>query len=225
MKCLVQAAVAHIKKRPFFIDPCISGTDLAYIALRNGLALVRGILRCRRLVALGRGVRLVSKARLNLQRGVNVGDYVVLDALGRRGISIGTGSSIGSFSILKVSGTLSDLGLGIDIGRNVGIGEFAHIGGAGGVRIGDDTIVGAYFSVHPESHNFADKQSLIREQGVTRKGVNVGMNCWIGAKVTLLDGCHIGDNTVVAAGAVVRGEFPGDVVIGGVPAVIIKARC
>ncbi|MGI1999988.1 acyltransferase [Shewanella frigidimarina] len=135
---------------------------------------------------------------------------------------MGGSSSIGSFSILKVSGTLTSIGNKIDIGKNVGIGDFAHIGGAGGVVIGNDTIADAYLSLHPENHVFIDKQQLIREQGVTRKGIIIGSNCWIGAKVTVLDGSQVGNGCVIAAGAVVNGIFPDNVVIGGVPAKILK---
>ena len=45
---------------------------------------------------------------------------------------------------------------------------------------------------------------------------------WIGAKATFLDGSTIGNNCVVAAGAVVNGIFPDNTVVGGVPAKIIK---
>ena len=54
--------------------------------------------------------------------------------------------------------------------------------------------------------------------------VAIGNNCWIGAKATILDGTKIGDGCIVAAGAVVKGEFPDNVIIGGVPAKIIKHR-
>ena len=75
---------------------------------------------------------------------------------------------------------------------------------------------------HSENHNFQDTSKLIREQGVTSKGIILGNNIWVGAKVTFLDGSKIGNNSVVAAGAVVNGEFPANVVIGGVPAKILK---
>ena len=64
----------------------------------------------------------------------------------------------------------------------------------------------------------------IRLQGVSHKGITIGRNCWIGAKATFLDGAEIGDGCIVAAGAVVRGTFPENVVIGGVPARILKTR-
>ena len=54
--------------------------------------------------------------------------------------------------------------------------------------------------------------------------LKVGCNCWIGAKVTILDGARVGNGCIIAAGAVVRGEFPDNVIIGGVPAKIIKVR-
>lgn len=85
----------------------------------------------------------------------------------------------------------------------------------GFLEIGDDTIFGNYVSIHPENHNYHNTNIPIRLQGVNGVGVKIGKNCWIGAKVTILDGTIIGDNSVVAAGAVVRGQFPDNCVIGG----------
>jgi acetyltransferase-like isoleucine patch superfamily enzyme len=50
----------------------------------------------------------------------------------------------------------------------------------------------------------------------------VGKNCWIGNNTTILKNSKIGDNSIVAVGAVVSGVFPENVIIGGVPAKIIK---
>ena len=54
--------------------------------------------------------------------------------------------------------------------------------------------------------------------------IKIGNDCWIGAKVTILDGTVIGDHSIVAAGAVVTGKFPPYSIMGGVPAKIIKMR-
>jgi len=110
------------------------------------------------------------------------------------------------------------------VGNNVGISEFAYIGGAGGVKIGSDTIVGQYFSTHPENHIFATTDRKIREQGVTRLGIEIGPNCWIGSKVTILDGVRLGRSCVVAAGSVVNSAFPDYAIIGGVPARLLRMR-
>jgi len=90
------------------------------------------------------------------------------------------------------------------------------------LEIGSDCIIGQYLSCHPENHNFGDQTRLIRHQGVQRKGIKIGKNCWIGAKVTILDGVRIGANCVIAAGAVVTKSMPDNTVIGGVPARVIK---
>lgn len=111
------------------------------------------------------------------------------------------------------------------VGNNVGLGSHGHYGsGAGLLEIGDNTIFGNYVSIHPENHNFADLNIPIRLQGVNGKGIKIGNDCWIGAKVTILDGTVIGDHSIVAAGAVVTGKFPPYSIIGGVPAKIIKMR-
>ncbi|CAM4364096.1 hypothetical protein [Gillisia limnaea] len=52
--------------------------------------------------------------------------------------------------------------------------------------------------------------------------VIVGKNVWIGNNVTILKNSNIGENSIVATGAVVAGVFPSNVIIGGVPAKIIK---
>jgi acetyltransferase-like isoleucine patch superfamily enzyme len=144
--------------------------------------------------------------------------------MGKQGISFGNNVGIGAYSRVVVSTTLNHLGESIRIGNNVGIGEFAYLGGAGGLEIGDDCIIGQYLSCHPENH-VADKlDEPIRLQGVTRKGIRIGNNCWIGSKVTILDGVTIGDGCILAAGTVVTKSFPANSIIGGVPAKIIKSR-
>jgi acetyltransferase-like isoleucine patch superfamily enzyme len=155
---------------------------------------------------------------------VRIQEHVTIDASGKNPMEIGNQVSIGRFSHLFTSFGLNDLGQYIKIGDNVGIGDNAHLGGAGGLEIGDDCIIGPYFSCHPENHNFDHPDQPIRLQGVSRKGISIGKNCWIGAKVTVLDGVTIGDNCVLAAGAVITRSFPDNCIIGGVPAKILKER-
>ena len=52
--------------------------------------------------------------------------------------------------------------------------------------------------------------------------VRIGSGSWLGANVVILPGTVLGRNTTVAAGAVVRGEFPDHVVLGGVPAKVLR---
>jgi acetyltransferase-like isoleucine patch superfamily enzyme len=177
-----------------------------------------------KMMMLGRNVKFRYASLIHFGKFLKTGDNVVFSALSTTGISLGNNVSIGSFSQVIASTSLSNPGIGIRLGDRVGIGEFAYLGGGGGLTIGSDCIVGQYFSCHPENHNFNDLDALIRLQGVSRKGIEIGEGCWIGAKVTILDGAKIGNHCVIAAGAVVAGDFADYSVIGGVPAKVIKQR-
>ena len=177
-----------------------------------------------KLIMLGRNVTLRGIKFLKLGKSIQIGNNVTIIAYGNEGLSIGNYVWIGAHSSIKVSFSFNDFGDHITIGNNVGIGEYAHLGGAGGLTIGDDCIIGPYFSCHPENHNFYSEDALIRLQGVNRKGINIGKNCWIGAKVTILDGVSIGENCIIAAGAVVTKSMPSNAVLGGLPARVIQFR-
>ncbi len=173
---------------------------------------------------LGKRVKFFNLPKIQFGKFMKLGNDVYLSALGKDGIVFGNNVSIGSFSRVIVSTTLDNLGNHIKLGSNVGIGEFAYLGGAGGLTIGDDCIVGQYLSCHPENHNHEDLSSPIRHQGVNRKGIKIGQNCWIGSKVTILDGVEVGSGCIIAAGSVVNKSFPDNSIIGGVPAKLIKTR-
>lgn len=70
------------------------------------------------------------------------------------------------------------------------------------------------------SHEIADAGR--RAGAGTNRPIVVGDGTWIGARVTLLGGTSLGPGTVVAAGAVVSGEFPPNVLLAGVPAAVIR---
>lgn len=102
--------------------------------------------------------------------------------------------------------------------------EIVTFGCAGGVKIGNDIIAGQNIRFHSENHNYLDKNKLIKEQGVSHKGITVGNNCWIGAGVVFLDGVKVEDGCVIAANAVLTGNYPKNSIIGGIPAKVIKER-
>lgn len=221
--------IIRLRNPDFSLHPA-SGSDLLIgFGWITALQLVRGLKvlfrgRNPRLMMLGKGVRFRYFSRISYGKMLKAGDYVLFSGLGKAGIKLGNQVSIGSFSQVIVSTSLNDPGEGITLGDRVGIGEFAYLGGGGGLTIESDCIVGQYFSCHPENHLYADPNTLIRLQGVSRKGIHIGTGCWIGSKVTILDGARIGNHCVIAAGAVVAGEFPDHSVIGGVPARILKSR-
>lgn len=221
---LIRFFYFKLKKRELNLDDKISSWELISLIISNSAALFRGFLNGYTGVCFYGKITLLGKNKIKIGIGSSIGPMCKLNGIGHDGISLGRSCSIGAFSFIQVTGSLSSIGKGICLGDNVGIGEFSHIGGAGGVKIGSDTIVGAYFSVHPENHNYQDPNIPIRNQGVNRKGVLIGNNCWIGAKVTILDGTIIGNGCIVAAGAVVKGIYPDNVIIGGVPSRVLKGR-
>lgn len=216
------------RKNPAFaLDPSISSSSLLAFAWEQGWSFLRGwklLLRGRvpRMLFLGKNVRLHNLHNIEMGRMIRIKEQVMIEGMGKSPMVIGDQVSIGAYSRIFTTFSLNDPGAFIRIGNNVGIGDFAHLGGAGGLSIGDDCIIGPFLSCHPENHVYDNPTIPIRLQGVTRKGIEVGKNCWIGAKVTILDGVTIGDNCIIAAGAVVTRPMPANSIIGGVPAKVLK---
>lgn len=225
-----ESVIRRSKNPTFKFDPNLSLDVLILLIVRQLIMRIRGLkllLRGRYVssIQLGRNVSFRNFKKIKLGSGVKIDDYTYIDALGKNFIEIGDYCSLGAYSRLITSTSYNQLGEGIVLGSNVGIGEWAYIGGAGGVSIGSDTIAGQFLSIHPENHVTDQTSKLIRLQGVTRIGITIGKNVWIGAKVTILDGVEIGDGSIISAGSLVtKGKYPKNAVLGGVPAKLIKNR-
>jgi acetyltransferase-like isoleucine patch superfamily enzyme len=145
--------------------------------------------------------------------------------LSKNGITLGNNVSVGKNTTIECTGSIKYLGLGLSVGNDVSHGTHGFWGCAGGIEIGDDTIFGNYVSLHSENHNFDLKDIPIRLQGVNREGIKIGNNCWVGAKVTILDGVVIENGCVIAAGALLtKGIYKENSIYGGVPAKFLKNR-
>lgn len=225
MKKFVSSVISRLRKEPFELDSRVPLLYMLRIVLAKSVQMIYGILlfqhfKC--FVSPSSTIKCASMVRakgfLMIARGC------VIDALSTDGIIFGNGVSVGRETSIECTGSLKKLGKGLIVGDNVGMGEKCHYGCAGGIEIGDNTIVGIYVTMHSENHVFSDADKPIREQGVSHQGIKIGRNCWIGAKATILDGAVVGDGCVIAAGAVVRGTFPDNCVIGGIPAKILKSR-
>ncbi|PDS23726.1 acyltransferase [Flavobacterium branchiophilum] len=228
MKTILQKII-QLRNPNFEFDQNLNSTTLLYFIGVQFCNLCRGLkvlffLRNPKSMMLGTSVTFFNISQIKWGKFLKLGSHVQLSALGLDGIQLGNNVGIGAFSRIVISTSLNQLGTYIKIGNNVGIGEFAYLGGAGGLTIGNDCIVGQYFSCHPENHVFTDVNQPIRNQGVTRKGIDIGNDCWIGSKVTILDGVSIGHGCVIAAGSVVTKSFGDRAIIGGVPAKLLKTR-
>ena len=112
----------------------------------------------------------------------------------------------------------SDFGKNIRIGRRVFINACCHFQDHGGITIGDGCQIGHNVVFATLNHGL-----LPEERKSTQPApIVLGKNVWIGSNATILQGVSIGDNAIVAAGAVVTKDVPSDAVVGGVPAKFIK---
>jgi acetyltransferase-like isoleucine patch superfamily enzyme len=112
-------------------------------------------------------------------------------------------------------------GATIAIGNGVSTNNNIFLCAANHIEIGDNTLIGQNVSIMDfEAHGIQpeDRRKLGKIGAVIIK-----KNCWIGNNVTILKNTELGENCIVATGAVVSGKFPDNVIIGGVPAKIIKS--
>lgn len=111
-------------------------------------------------------------------------------------------------------------GIDIRVGRNVFINQNCTIYDLGGVDIGDDVMIGPNVSIITSGHPLEPSR---RRSGVTAAPIVIGRNVWIAAGATIIGGVTVGENSVVAAGAVVTRDVPPNVLVAGVPATVIRA--
>ncbi len=112
----------------------------------------------------------------------------------------------------------TDFGKNITVGKNVFINSDCKFQDQGGIFIDDGALIGHGVVLATLNHDLEpSKRPMLHPAPI-----HIGKNVWIGANATILPGVTIGDNAVVAAGAVVNHNVPANVVVGGVPAKIIK---
>ena len=112
----------------------------------------------------------------------------------------------------------TNFGKFISIGKNVFINHACSFIDMGGITIEDGAFIGPRVNLVTKNHLIEpeDRGALHTDPIVVKK------NAWIGANATILPGVTVGENAIVAAGAVVHSNAPKNTVVGGVPAKIIK---
>ena len=112
----------------------------------------------------------------------------------------------------------TNVGRFITIGRNVFINHACSFLDLGSITIEDDVLIGPRVNMNTENHPLdpADRKTLVC------RPILIKRNAWIGAGATVLPGVTIGENAVVAAGAVVNKDVAPNTVVAGVPARMIR---
>ena len=113
----------------------------------------------------------------------------------------------------------TNFGRHIRIGKNVFINHACTFLDLGGITIEDEVLIGPKVSLITENHPVNPEARKILEL----KPIVIKRNAWIGANATILPGVTVGENSVVAAGAVVTKDVPDNAVVGGIPAKFMKS--
>jgi acetyltransferase-like isoleucine patch superfamily enzyme len=113
----------------------------------------------------------------------------------------------------------TNFGRHIRLGKNVFINHACSFLDLGGITIEDDVQIGPKVNLITENHPVDPTQRKLLDL----KSILIKKNAWIGAAATILPGVTIGENSIVAAGAVVNKDVPANTIVGGIPAKVIKS--
>ncbi len=150
------------------------------------------------------------------------------DNLGEEHIALGAGALVASNVTLSVGmapgqplppGATSPV---LQIGARCLIGRGTHLVAHQSLVIGDDVITGPNCYITDQNHVYADPGVPIGQQWPANDPVEIGAGSWLGTGAVILPGTRLGRNTVVGAGAVVRGTYPDHAVLAGIPATVVR---
>jgi len=171
-------------------------------------------------VVLGRQLTLRHPRKIFIDEGAVIDDYVMLDAKGdeNQGITIGKNVFIGRQSAVYCKN--GDIYLGDD----VNIGHRCIVFSTNRLEIQEGTLIAAECYILSGGNYDYQGDKWFREQdgNITKGPLVIGKNCWLGAKVVVLDGNCLGDHVVIGASAVVTKPIESNSVAVGVPAKVIK---
>ncbi|WP_340112668.1 DapH/DapD/GlmU-related protein [Maribellus mangrovi] len=106
----------------------------------------------------------------------------------------------------------------VSVGKNVYINHACTMLALGKIYIEDNVLIGPKVNLTSEGHPIDPENRRALEV----KPVVIKRNAWIGAGATIMAGVTVGENSIVAAGAVVNKDVPANTIVGGIPAKFIK---
>lgn len=131
---------------------------------------------------------------------------------------------VGENCYLSKGAQLLTHGGNIIIGRNSTINPYVVIYGQGGVVIGNGVRIAAHCVIVPSNHIFENPDEFIYLQGLSKKGIVIEDDVWLGSGVKVLDGVTIKRGCVIGANAVVTHSTEEYGIYVGCPAHKIKSR-
>jgi acetyltransferase-like isoleucine patch superfamily enzyme len=176
----------------------------------------------------GRGVAFGRFMTLRHPQKIEIGDQTIFDdntVLDAKGDGPG-GIRIGSRVMLGRNSIISCKGGGIELADDVNIGPNCYFISEEHLEIGRYThIAGHSYLVAGGNHSFDDPEMPICHQpSISKGGIRIMEDVWIGASATVVDGVTIGRGAVIGAGSLVHRRIPPLSVALGYPVEIIKKR-
>jgi acetyltransferase-like isoleucine patch superfamily enzyme len=167
------------------------------------------------------GVEFINTPCIEIGNNVQILRGVNLDASGDKNNKIYLADKVGLNYGVDINALRNTC---IYIDESTFIGPYVCIAGPGNIKIGKNCLIAAHTGIFANNHIFSDPTQLIGLQGITREGIVIEDDCWLGSGVKVLDGVTIGKGSVIGAGSVVTKNIPPFSVAVGVPARVIKSR-
>jgi acetyltransferase-like isoleucine patch superfamily enzyme len=133
-------------------------------------------------------------------------------------LRLGRWSWIGYGTKIRVHEGVCELGAKSVMGQECTISAFQH------VSIGQECVIADRVMLIDFDHGVTEVERPIRAQGIYKRDVRVGSNCWIGYGACILRGVTVGDNCVIGSNTVVTKDVPANAVVAGAPAKVLRMR-
>lgn len=178
---------------------------------------------CGRKVAFGRSITLRHACKIHLGDGVILDDNCVIDAKGdgNDGIRLDAGVYVGRNTIIYCKGG------SIHCHPRVSLSANCILFSSNQLTIGEGTTIGAFsYALSGGEYDPSDPTPFTHQSGMCTRGpLSIGSDCWLGTRVTVLDGAqHIGNRCVLGAGTVVTHPLPDHTTAVGIPAKPISPK-
>ncbi len=171
-----------------------------------------------RLVLRWAWLKLRWRGRLRTDGLCFVGPGVTFEIGRGATLHLGRWSWIGHGTKVRVHEGEASIGAKTVLGQECTISAFQH------VAIGRECIVADRVMLIDFDHGVVEVERPVRLQGIYKRDVNVGNNCWIGYGACILRGVTVGDNCVIGTNTVVTKDVPDNAVVAGAPARTLRMR-
>ncbi len=207
-----RAGRAQVRGEP---PPLRGGPLVLWAFMRRNRMLTRNYAR---LILRWAWLKLRWRGRLQTDGLCFVGPGVSFEIGKGAVVRLGRWSWIGHGSKIRAHEGVVEIGAKSVLGQECTISAFKH------VSIGRECILADRVMLIDFDHGVVEVERPIRMQGIYKRDVQVGHNCWVGYGACILRGATVGDNSVIGTNAVVTDDLPANSVSAGIPARVLRMR-